>query len=283
MKFEEKFIGFVDILGFKSMVAAAEAGEGPALSEIIGWTKTLGSADDKQAIEKYGPTICPCALQIREDLAFEITQISDCVIVSSEVSPAGLINLANHCWGAVINLLRHGLMCRGYITKGMIYHQGGHLMGSGYQRAYKNESEVSAFKREANERGTPYVEVDNFVVDYVNNCSNSCVKEMFFRFVHNDGEVTALFPFKRLSHSFIIAGFGVRFDPSKEKAAVENIRTWLQKMKGQVLSRIDPCNPSAVSKAQHYISALEAQIAECGRTDEMIDRLSSPVQRRADA
>ncbi len=35
IEFKDKFIGFVDILGFKKMVEAAEAGIGMSLSELL--------------------------------------------------------------------------------------------------------------------------------------------------------------------------------------------------------------------------------------------------------
>ncbi len=34
MEFKEKFVGFVDILGFKNMIEAAESGTGRTLDEI---------------------------------------------------------------------------------------------------------------------------------------------------------------------------------------------------------------------------------------------------------
>lgn len=280
MQFDEKFIGFVDILGFKDLVKAAEMSAGPTLGDIIEWARELGSVEDKEAIERYGVTICPCAPRIKRNVSFEITQISDCVIVSSEISPAGVINLVNHCWGAVIKLLRHGLMCRGYITKGSICHRDGILIGSGYEKAYQQESHVSAFKAEADERSTPFVEIDRSVVEYVDQSDDACVKEMFSRLVETDGDVTALFPFKRMAHSFIIGGFGMKFDPEREKTAVRSMRGSLEKMKALVLSRIDQNNRSAVSKAGHYARALDAQLMVCDRTEETIDRLASPVPRR---
>lgn len=280
MEFKDKFIGFVDILGFKGLVAAAEKVYNPSLSELMGWTTKLGSAKDKAHLIKYGPTICPGSPRVSRGLDFEITQISDCVVVSSEISPAGVVNLVHHCWGAVVQLLMHGLMCRGYITRGSIYHENGQFIGTGYQNAYEKESQVAAFKNEANERGTPFVEVDSIVVDYVAGCEDWCTKEMFSRYVKTDGNVTALFPFQRLSHSFILAGFGVHFDPAKEKESNNNMRLGIQRMRDQVLVRVDSSNPGALSKAQHYVRALNAQLELCDRTDKFIDGLASPYPRR---
>jgi len=272
-EFKEKFIGFVDILGFKEMVKAAEAGTGMPLTELLEMLKNLGASDDRKRFENRGPTICPQSTYIQRDLDFRVTQISDCVIVSGEVSPAGLINLVNHCWIAVIKLLAKGIMCRGYITRGSIYHTDDQFIGSGYQNAYSKEREVAVFKRKADERGTPFVEVDQTVCNYVRDHGDSCVKKMFSRYVKGDGVVIALFPFKRLSHSFVI---NREFDTEKEKRSNKNVRLWIENFKERVMVLVDQTSPNAVSKVEHYVAALDAQLEVCERTDKMIDMLNSP-------
>jgi len=274
MKSEEKFIAFIDVLGFKSLVKAAESGEGMPLSEIMELLEKLGSTKDNEKFKQYGPTICPNSPYLSRDLNFKVTQISDCAIVSSEISPSGVINLTSHCWGAVIQLLMKGIMCRGYITRGEIYHSDTQFIGSGYQEAFDQESNVSAFKREADEEGTPFVEIDPSICNYVRDSNDSCVKEMFSRFVKEQEGTTALFPFKRLSHSFIVAGSGCTFDPQKEKESNQNIRQLVINLKNSVMSYVDESNKKAMSKARHYISALDSQLEMCDRTDEVIDEWS---------
>jgi hypothetical protein len=83
-----------------------------------------------------------------------------------------------------------------------------------------------------------------------------------------------LFPFQRLTHSFVVAGGGRKFDPTREKKSVENLRKGIEFCKRRVMQFVDQTNSSAVAKAKHYISALDAQLAICDRTDEAIDRLS---------
>lgn len=280
MQFKEKFIAFVDVLGFKQMVKASESGTGMPLPELINMLKELGTPEDRKSYEQYGPTTCPQSAYIQHDLDFKLNQVSDCVVVSSEVSPAGVINLVNHCWGAVIMLLHKGIMCRGYITKGLIYHSEDLFIGSGYQEAYLKESNVSVFKREADERGTPFVEVDQSVCQYVAEHGDQCVKEMFSRMVKTDGSVTALFPFQRLSHSFIIGGFGHKFDPAKEKKNNNNLRQSIIKVKERVMTFVDKNNHSAMQKAAHYIEALDAQLKVCDETDKAIDMLCAPFPPR---
>lgn len=282
MELNDKFIGFVDILGWKDKVKATEAGTGMSLVELKEALKDLGKHEDQTRFEKYGPMTCPESTYIRRDLDFKLTRISDCVIVSSEISPAGVINLVSHCWGAVIRLLTKGIMCRGYITRGPIYHTNEpEMIGSGYQKAIDKERRVSAFKRKADEKGTPFVEVDPAVCDYVRDYGDSCVKKMFSRFVKDDGTMTALFPFHRLHHSFIIGGWsGHTFDPEKERHSNKNMRSMIEKMKESVTALVDQSMPDVVSKAEHYIAALDAQLEVCKKTDEMIDMLCSSFSRK---
>lgn len=279
VEFKDKFIAFIDVLGFKKMVETAEAGTGMPLKELLEILKDLGKPEDRERIMKHGPMVCPQSIFIQRNLDFQLTQISDCVVVSCEPSPAGVINLIGHCWGVVIRLLTKGIMCRGYITRGSVYHTSTQVIGTGYQDAYQKETCVTAFRREADEQGTPFVEVDQLVCDYVMNNSDKCVKEMFARYVKKDGDTTALFPFQRLSHSFIIAGHGYTFDPVKEKSENENLRQMIRNVKRRVIEFVDNSNPNAIKKASHYIAALDDQLEECDKTDEAIETLCSPFPR----
>lgn len=273
MEFTEKFIAFIDILGFKNLVEQAEAGRGMGLDRLLELRNKLGA--------KRRPAWCPQSQRRQADLDFCVSQVSDSVIVSAEISPAGAINLVSHCWGLVMQLLESGIMCRGYITRGPIFHTDEQFpIGTGYHRAYENEKYVTAFRREANERGTPFVEVDRAVCDYVSQCGDWCVKEIFSRCVKDDGAIVALFPFKRLGHQFVIWGFGPNFDPEKERRSNQNVRAMLGRFKERVMTFVDMSNPGAVAKAEHYIKCLDAQIEQCDRTEEIIALLASPFPRR---
>ena len=275
---KDKFIGFVDVLGWKKFVEAAEAGTGLSLAALVEAAGVLGKATNLKHLKKHGPSLCPESKYIQRDLDFQITQVTDCVIVSSEVSPAGVINLVGHCWSAVLELLTKGIMCRGYITRGNIYHKNITFIGTGYQNAcHKEKNEITAFKRTSDEIGTPFVEIDPTVCDYVESCEDLLVKKMFFRMVEGDGVVKALYPFKRLGHSFMISGLFNKFDPDKEKRSNNNVRQSLQKFKEKIIALVDTENPRAVLKGEHYIAALDAQLKQCDETDELIDKLSSPI------
>jgi len=248
------------------------------LSELLGLLKNLGTSERTNAFADYGPTTCPNAPHVEKDLDFIVTQISDCVIISSEISPAGLINLVSHCWASVLKLMDKGVLCRGYITRGLIYHTENQVVGSGYQEAYSKESAVSAFKKNADECGTPFVEISPSVCKYVNSEGDDCVKEMFSRMVKSDGMTTALYPFKRIEYTLIIGGFGNdKFDENRELAELNNVRKILSNFKSKLLSVTDQNNPKAVSKTMHYITALDEQLRRCDLTEEIIRSLSEKL------
>ena len=243
----------------------------PELDEML---EGLGRPKDREHIIEYGPAICPRSTYNRWDLDFEILQVTDCVVVSAEVSPAGAINLVNHCWRAAMRLLKKGVMVRGYITRGSIYHSGNKVIGSGYQNAYSMESEVTAFKRTADELGTPFIEVDQAVCDYIRDCGDNCVKTVFSRYVKGDGEVTAIFPFKALAHS--IGNTGQPFNCEREKQSNQVVKQWINDLKKRVMELVDSSNPRAVIKAEHYMLALDAQLELCAENDEMLGALNLP-------
>jgi len=278
--FADKFIAFVDVLGFKKLVEDAENGVGMPLPELLKLLECLGTGTERERFEEHGPFVCPRAPYIQRHLDFQVTQTSDCVVVSAELSPAGVVNLLAHCWTAVMGLLQRGIMCRGYVKRGRIYHTATQVVGTGYQATLLAEKNVTAFKREADERGTPFVEIDPAVSAYIDGQSDACVKEMFSRFVKRDGDVVALFPFQRLSHSFVVAGLGREFAAAKERHSNQNLRALIQNLKERVWSFVDRNNKSATQKAAHYVAALEEQLAVCDRTDEVINMLDSPYWRR---
>ncbi len=251
-----------------------------SLSELSEVVRALGTDDDRKHFEKYGPTTCPEAPRLKKGMDFRITPASDCAIISAEVSPAGLINLVSHCWTACFKLLSKGIMCRGYIKRGQIYHTDEHQFGTGLSDAVEREKQVSVFKQDAEERGTPFIEVDQEIVRYVNVQLDQCVREMFSRLVKTEDDLAAIFPFQRLNHDFIIAGFGTAFDPEKERASVNVVRGWIHKMKEQLQRHIDPSDDSAVRKGGHYTRMLDAQLMACDKTEEVIDRLSQPFPGR---
>ena len=281
MKFSNKLIAFVDILGFKKLVEAAETGKDNHLDMALSVFERYGSPQHRNHFRQHGPINCPPIPFIERDLDFRATAISDCLVISSEVSPAGAINLLQHCWAFALDLLTNGLMCRGFVTRGQIYHSDTRFVGTGYQKALAREHSVIAFKRKADEMGTPFIEIDRDVCEYIESQNDARVKQMFGRIVKGDGNVMAIFPFQCLEHSFIIGDYREQmFDTEREKESNQKLRAMLINMKMRVMELIDHSNSHAVQKGEHYLLALDKQLAVCDSTDELLGRLSSSFPRQ---
>jgi hypothetical protein len=261
------------------MVEASEAGHGRPLDEIQQLLAVLREERELAHYKHYGPRVCPQSKYLEKDMAFESTQVSDCVIVSAEVSPAGAINIVHHAWIIVLQLLEKGVLARGYITRGKIRHSATELFGTGYQAAYARESQVSAFKRSADESGTPFVEIDPAVMRFVREKTDGCANKMLDRMIKSDGAVSAIFPFQRLSHSFAFGAGLPKFDPEKERKSNDVVRGNIGRLKAGVLKYGDHANERARSKIAHYVAALDAQLEICDRTDQAIEDLMQPYPR----
>jgi len=263
LEFKDKFVAYVDVLGFKGLVEAAERQDATTLQGVLAILEEYGSSKHRRDLTMHGPRVCPGSSCIERHLDFRATAISDCVVVSCEVSPSGVITLVHHCWALVLSLLAQGVMCRGFITRGNVSQSDTQFVGTGYHKALQRESAVTAFKHDADERGTPFVEVDPVVCEYIQAQTDACVLELFRRQVKKDGELVALFPFRALEHSFVISGHAS--DRDRELRSNQKVREMLIQMKVAISSLIDHDNADAVGKGEHYIHALDVQLQECDR------------------
>jgi hypothetical protein len=278
VQFKDKFIVFIDVLGFTNLVEQSAAGIGVPPSTIVQIQEALNPQGIREEFDRYGPTTCPESQLVDRNLDFRLSSLSDSVLLSAEISPAGIINLTSQASRIAFRLLQVGVMCRGYITRGLLVHTDSHFFGPGLNEAFRQEKQVAAFRRVANEIGTPYVEVSREVCAYVRDCGDACVQRIFSHLTKPDGNIAALFPMKRLSHSFTIGG--THSDPDREKQSNDNVRSMIKKLRTGVLSFVDKSNLKAVTKAEHYVQALDEQLDACDWTDELLDALKQPFLRR---
>lgn len=276
-EFQDKFVAFIDILGFKNMVAAAEDGQDIHLSDVLALLDRLQASAQQAEIAAYGPIACPQSSRIQSDLAFRATEVSDSVIFSAEVSPAGVANILGKSWGLTVRLLGEGVLCRGYLTRGLLFHEGVRFLGSGYQRAYQHERHVVAFSHDEADYGTPFVEIDPVVTNYVNTCGDECANKIYERCVESDGTYAALFPFNSLEQSFVLGGFGAKFvDYDALRRGNSGLRDDIAHIKQQLWAAVDPADTRVVKKVEHYIRALDRQLRACDHVDQVLDTLGTP-------
>jgi hypothetical protein len=272
--FINKFIAFIDILGFKKIVEDAEKDAGIDLAGVLKILKTFGNPTQRDIFEKDGATICPNSRNIQRNLDFRLTQVSDSSIISTESSPAGLINLINHCYNVACRLLRQGILCRGYITKGSIFHDECYFIGTGYHEACENEKDVCVFKNSAAEGGTPYIEISPEVVEYLELECDDCIKKIFGRLTIKACGAIALSPFNMLTSIL-----GQQITTEEMRNTEKYIRSQINEIKMKLIKDAENAHPKAKEKINHYIRELDNALKRCDQFCANMDILNQPFPR----
>lgn len=277
IKYEEKFVAFVDVLGFKGLVEKSVANDDA--ESIAGTVRRLASDDDVALYREYGAEICPDSPKNSEDLSLCITQVSDCVIVSAEVSPAGAINIVNYCRKIAERLLlRECELCQGYLTKGKVYHQGTMIFGPAYQEAIDREKNAAAIEWVDGTLGTPFIEVDHAIASYLSAHGDQCCREQFSKMsIHHENYIL-ISPYGIFSRMIDWA-----IDPNKTRdqmlREIQYARDALDMIE-QSLSASKPLNERAREKLRISLTELSEARRRLTEADETIFTMESPFPAR---
>jgi class 3 adenylate cyclase len=123
----ERYVAFVDILGFKDEVERAEkSGQG--------WPRIM------KALSLVRNCLCESPL-----VAMKISTFSDCIIMSAERSREGLLEILHSVEILSFNLVQHDLLMRGGLDVGNVFHDTMFVFGSAVNRAYKLESSEAIY------------------------------------------------------------------------------------------------------------------------------------------
>ncbi|WP_248928667.1 hypothetical protein [Paenibacillus hamazuiensis] len=132
MKYEERIIAFIDILGFKNLV------------------------NDESKCEDIG-AILKLPYLIRQDNMAKMlkikgvmmTSISDSLVFSIRLKERGAMNKITKLLTVFTQSLlsQHGLLLRGGIAVGKIYHDNDIVYGPGLVKAYELESKIAVYPR----------------------------------------------------------------------------------------------------------------------------------------
>jgi len=143
--YSNRFAAFIDILGFKQLIAQIEAQDEGAEHLHKRLVSVLNFLNE-ESIESNGQHDL-LIYELEDDKLVErelgdprITYISDCVIVSAESTFLGFKNLCNKLTKLATDLACDGMFLRGAITYGPLYHDKKFIFGSAYQNAYHIES-----------------------------------------------------------------------------------------------------------------------------------------------
>jgi hypothetical protein len=131
--YPERLCAFIDILGFRGLVAR------------LG--KDSGAVESLRTVlrEVHKPKIPGLADPASVD--YRTQSISDAVAISTEPTPQGLMMLIGSLNQLTFSLLMQGYFVRGAIVRGSLYHDDEMIFGEALVRAYDLETSVVKFPR----------------------------------------------------------------------------------------------------------------------------------------
>ena len=133
MKFEDRAVAFIDILGFKALVCSAVGSE-EALKQLSGLVDLLSSA-----VPTLDATV---DTSIAAHLIPKHIYISDCIILSAPLTD---INRPSYDGLSIVVMrtiqlshyfLKAGYLIRGGISVGKLWHTSSNIVGPAYQEAF---------------------------------------------------------------------------------------------------------------------------------------------------
>lgn len=143
--FEERFVAFIDILGFKELIFNLEK---ESDKEELRKVKSILNFMNEETIESRYGTDLPI-YELKDGIALEkelgnprMLYVSDCMVISADPTLDGFKILSNKIHKIISDLAVDGYFCRGAITKGSLFHHGNVLFGSAYIKAYHLESKA---------------------------------------------------------------------------------------------------------------------------------------------
>jgi hypothetical protein len=142
--YTERYVAFIDILGFSDHVRQSEHSPAEAQKVIEILNKITRTWTDK-------------ALQVSRDklgVDFQSTSFSDCSVLSEAVSPKALQYLLYRVSQFALDLLANGFLLRGAIAKGLLHHSETAVFGPAFLEAYDVERKIAKYPRIVVDRGT---------------------------------------------------------------------------------------------------------------------------------
>lgn len=137
MQYEDRYVAFIDILGFRNRVSKAH--EQPeligrlvtALNEMLAYHPLQERMSGTQGFEN----------------TFRVSTFSDNIVISGSYNAIGAALVFNLSAHLAMRLLHHGVYARGAVSKGKLIHTEKIVLGEGLIRSYELESRASIYPR----------------------------------------------------------------------------------------------------------------------------------------
>ena len=159
LRYTKKAVAFLDIMGFKNIIKQSE-------DDVEFRTKLINNLVELKSMENiYTYTDAP-----HLDYGKKLTAFSDSIVVSYDLSKeSAVFYLLFDIIFIQINLVAMGLLLRGGLTLGDVFHDGGVVVGPAMLKAFEMESSIAVY---------PRIIVDPLLIEYAyENPSHSFSKD----------------------------------------------------------------------------------------------------------
>lgn len=131
--YKEKIVCFIDILGFGDMIDRKYLADPTKIYAVLSEIKT--------SITDWGNT------PIASNIDLQITQFSDCIVFSLVPTQHYFMTFNFFKELSIKMVMNHGVIFRGGITYGQIFHDSEMIFGPAMNRAYRLESKEAVYPR----------------------------------------------------------------------------------------------------------------------------------------
>ncbi|WP_076423538.1 hypothetical protein [Aquipseudomonas alcaligenes] len=136
--YTERYVAFIDILGFREHVKSIDT-HPEKLDHLLSILKEIAT------------NYTGLSRNVSETQGFEhmlrVTAFSDNVVISGRHDKAGLLFVLAVCSSLSVRLLQQGVLARGGITQGKLFHSEAVVIGDGLIKAYELESKTAIYPR----------------------------------------------------------------------------------------------------------------------------------------
>ena len=142
--YTEKYVLFLDILGFEAYTTSDEKSEEFA-RKVLPILNRIRQKPDEYLFDSSMPKSRSKSIwkKLKESIAWEMSQFSDTFVVSTTSLQWLLTFTANTSF----TLLQEQLLCRGAITYGKVFHNVSQFIGPAINRAYNLEKSQALYPR----------------------------------------------------------------------------------------------------------------------------------------
>ncbi len=146
-KFDKRIVAFVDILGFESKVnnAVDDFNEYEKIKSALNRIYQVKLDNENEGILE------------KKSLGVEVTTFSDSAVISYPDEGDNLFSLLLNLIHLQLQLVLDGVLIRGGVTVGDLYHDGSIVFGPAMNKAYQYESKIAIY---------PRIIVDKFAIDH---------------------------------------------------------------------------------------------------------------------